>query len=78
MTLVVVARARFEQAQKDAKATVDEQRAAFGRTIKVVRDRDGVAQEAIAEALSLTREQVRRYERYYEDWSAKHGREPAG
>ena len=77
MTLVVAARERLTQAEKDAKSLIDEARAAFGLSIVTARKRDGLEQAAIAKQLKLTREQVRRYERYYDDWKAKHGREPA-
>lgn len=77
MTVVLAARERLHQAEKDAKSLIDEARAAFGLSIVTVRRRDGLEQRAIAEQLNLTREQVRRYERYYEDWREKNGREPA-
>lgn len=76
MTLVLEARTQFEKAQQDARDAIDKARATFGRAIKQARDRDNVPQEKIAKALDLTREQVRRYERYYEDWIEKHGTEP--
>jgi ribosome-binding protein aMBF1 (putative translation factor) len=73
MTVVLAAREAFEQAQKDAKASVDRARAGFGKTIKDARVRDGASQEAIRQALGLTREQVRRYERFYETWREANG-----
>lgn len=73
MTAVLDAREHFEQAQKDAKDAIDRARAGFGKSIKLARERDGVTQDQIAKALKLTREQVRRYERFYETWSAEHG-----
>jgi ribosome-binding protein aMBF1 (putative translation factor) len=76
MTAVLAARQRFERAQTQAKDQVDEARAAYGRSIKVTRRRDGKTQDEIAGSLKLTREQVRRYERYYEGWVKEHGREP--
>lgn len=76
MTLVLQARANFEKAQEDAKTSIDRARAQFGRSIKLARDRDGQRQDTIAKALGLTREQTRRYERYYTEWVEKHGAEP--
>lgn len=73
MTAVLAAREHFEQAQKDAKEAIDRARASFGRSIKLARHRDGASQDEIARTLKLTREQVRRYERFYEDWSERHG-----
>jgi DNA-binding XRE family transcriptional regulator len=73
VTVVVEAKQSFEQAKKDAKAAVDRARAEFGHTIKTARLRDQATQDALAKALGLTREQVRRYERYYEDWADKNG-----
>lgn len=76
MTLVLDAKAGFERAQGDAKSAIDEARAYYGLCIKTARDRDGSMQGAIAERLGLTREQVRRYQRFYEDWTAANKREP--
>lgn len=75
MTAVLDARKHFEQAQEDAKASVDRARAQFGKTIKDARraGAQAVTQDDIAKALELTREQVRRYERFYEQWAAEHG-----
>lgn len=74
MTHVVKARARFEKAQEAAKQLIDEARADFGLSIKEARDRDGVSQLEIAKGLGLTREQVRRYQRFYEDWASKNAK----
>jgi hypothetical protein len=76
MSPVLEARRRFEKAQDDARDAIDEARAAFGLSIKTARNEQRVEQIAIANALGLTREQTRKYERYYEDWREKHGREP--
>lgn len=76
MTIVLAARTRFEQAQEDARASIDRARAQYGRVIKSTRDDSGFTQEAIAKTLGLSREQVRRYERYYEEWVERHGTEP--
>lgn len=73
MTAVLAAREEFEQAQKDAKEAIDRARAGFGRSIKLARNRDGKSQDEIAKALKLTREQVRRYERFYETWRETNG-----
>lgn len=76
MTVVVDAREDFKQAQQEAKTSIDRARAKFGKSIKEARVQDGIQQDAIAKALKLTREQIRRYERYYEDWIERHGTEP--
>lgn len=76
MTIVLAARTRFEQAQEDAKVSIDRARAQYGRVIKATREDAGFTQDAIAKTLNLSREQVRRYERYYEEWVEKHGTEP--
>lgn len=78
MSPVLEARDRFEQAQKHARDAIDEARAALGLSIKTARNRNNLNQADIAKALKLTREQTRKYERYYEDWVEKHHREPAG
>lgn len=70
---VVEARDRFNQAKEDAKSAIDRARAEYGHSIKAARTRDGRTQDEIAKALGLTREQVRRYERYYEEWVEKNG-----
>lgn len=73
MTAVVTAREQFEQAQEQARTSIDRARAKFGKSIKDARVKDGVRQDTIAKTLDLTREQIRRYERYYEDWVERHG-----
>lgn len=73
MTAVLDAREHFEQTQKDAKSSIDRARASFGKSIKLARERDGATQDGIAKTLKLTREQVRRYERFYETWREKNG-----
>ncbi|GAA3958257.1 hypothetical protein GCM10023085_45880 [Actinomadura viridis] len=73
MTAVLAAREHFQQAQKDAKRAVDRARAAFGKSIKEAREPGGATQERIRAELKLTREQVRRYERFYEQWREKNG-----
>lgn len=78
MSPVLEARERFEQAQMHARDAIDEARAALGLSIKTARNRNNVHQADIAKALKLTREQTRKYERYYEDWVEKNHREPAG
>lgn len=77
MSPVLEARQRFEKAQNDARDAIDEARAAFGLSIKTARNKNNVKQDTIAKALGLTREQTRKYERYYEEWREKNGREPA-
>ena len=78
MTLVTAARKDFEQAQEDAKKLIDRARAKYGRSIKEARDRDHLTQDAISDALGLSRESVRRYERYYDEWVEKHGADSLG
>lgn len=73
MTAVLDARKQFEQAQEAAKDAIDRARAGFGKSIKLARDRDGATQDQIAKTLKLTREQVRRYERFYETWRDTNG-----
>lgn len=73
MTAVLAAREKFKQAQEDAKGAIDRARAGFGKSIKLARERDGATQDQIAKTLGLTREQVRRYERFYETWREKNG-----
>jgi DNA-binding XRE family transcriptional regulator len=76
MSPVLEARQHFEQAQNNARDAIDEARASFGLSIKTARDEHGIEQAAIAKTLGLTREQIRKYERYYEDWREKKHREP--
>ena len=73
MTAVLAARKQFEQAQEEAKDAIDRARASFGKSIKLARNRDGATQDQIAKTLKLTREQVRRYERFYETWRDTNG-----
>lgn len=73
MSAVLAAREHFQQAQQDAKEAIDRARAGFGKSIKLARDRDGATQDQIAKTLKLTREQVRRYERFYETWRETNG-----
>ena len=61
MTTVVAARNEYVA----ARARVRETRLALGRVILEARAQ-GVQQEAIAQELKLTREQVRRYQAEYE------------
>lgn len=63
MADVVAARDAYVAARKE----VAERRLALGRAILDAR-RQGKRQEAIAKALSLTREQIRRYQAGYEKW----------
>lgn len=77
MSPVLEARQRFEKAQSSARNAIDEARAAFGLSIKTARNSNNVKQDAIAKALGLTREQTRKYERYYEEWVEKNHREPS-
>jgi hypothetical protein len=76
MTAVLAAREQFAKAQTDAKDAIDRARAGFGKSIKLARVRDNLTQDDIRKALKLTREQVRRYERFYEDWVERNGAEP--
>jgi hypothetical protein len=66
MSDVVEARKDYEQAQVDARALVERARLNLGKTVYEAR-RQGVSQDAIAKELELTREQVRRFQREYED-----------
>lgn len=61
MSEVVAARKRYEQAQIDARKIVEDARLELGRAIRAARKQD-VQQGDIADALSLTREQVRRFQ----------------
>ncbi|MCW2898783.1 MAG: hypothetical protein JWO67_1048 [Streptosporangiaceae bacterium] len=76
MTVVLAARDRFDEAQKNAREAIDRERALYGRSIKHTRVQLRQTQDAIAKTLCLSREQVRRYERYYEDWVERNGTEP--
>lgn len=66
MADVVTARRAYKQAQDDARALVERARLDLGKAIHDARKRD-VSQDAIAKELHLTREQVRRFQREYED-----------
>jgi hypothetical protein len=66
MADVVAARKAYEQAQTDARALIERARLHLGRTIADARRQD-VSQDTIAKALKLTREQVRRFQREYEN-----------
>jgi hypothetical protein len=63
---VVTARRAYEQAQKDARALVERARLDLGKAIRDARA-NNVDQGAIAKELGLTREQVRRFQRMYEE-----------
>jgi hypothetical protein len=63
---VVTARRAYVQAQVDARALVERARLNLGKAIHDARRRD-VSQDAIAKELRLTREQVRRFQRMYEE-----------
>ncbi|GAA2861257.1 hypothetical protein GCM10020220_057970 [Nonomuraea rubra] len=63
---VVAARKAYEKAQDDARELVRQARIDLGRTIAEAR-RQSITQDAIAETLELTREQVRRFQREYEN-----------
>ena len=63
---VVAARKAYEQAQEDARALIERARLDLGRAIADAR-RQEVSQDAIAKELKLTREQVRRFQREYEN-----------
>lgn len=63
---VVAARKAYEQAQEDARALIERARLDLGRAIADARSQD-VSQDAIAKELKLTREQVRRFQREYEN-----------
>ncbi len=62
---VVDARRAYEQAQVDARTLVERARRGLGKAIHDAR-RQNVSQDAIAKELGLTREQVRRFQREYE------------
>jgi hypothetical protein len=66
MSEVIAARKAYEQAQKDARALIEHARLNLGRAIQRTRQRE-VKQKAIGEELSLTREQLRRFQQEYED-----------
>lgn len=66
MAEIRAARAAYEQAQEDARALVARARLDLGRTIYEAR-REGTSQEAIAKDLDLGREQVRKFQREFED-----------
>lgn len=65
MADVVTARRAYEQAQVDARSLVERARLNLGKAILDARAQN-VSQEAIAKELKLTREQVRRFQRMYE------------
>lgn len=66
MSEVVAAREAYERVQPDARRLIAHVRLNLGRAIRDARDK-GVSQDAIAKELGLTREQVRRFQREYED-----------
>lgn len=63
---VVAARKAYEKAQEDARELVRRARLDLGRAIRDAR-RQEVSQDAIVKELGLTREQVRRFQREYEN-----------
>lgn len=63
---VLTARRAYEQAQDDARALVERARLNLGKAIRDARAQN-VSQDAIARELKLTREQVRRFQRMYEE-----------
>lgn len=63
---VVAARKAYEKAQEDARELVRSARLDLGRAIRDAR-RQEVSQDAIVKELGLTREQVRRFQREYEN-----------
>ncbi|MEU6709943.1 hypothetical protein ABZ897_00575 [Nonomuraea sp. NPDC046802] len=63
---VVAARKAYEQAQIDARELVKRARLDLGRAIRDAR-RQEISQDAIVKELGLTREQVRRFQREFED-----------
>ncbi|HEY9439667.1 MAG TPA: hypothetical protein VIS29_13675 [Streptomyces sp.] len=63
---VIAARKAYEQAQDDARELVRRARLDLGRAIREARRQD-ISQLAIVEQLGLTREQVRRFQREYEE-----------
>lgn len=65
MADVVAARQAYKQAQDDARALIERARLDLGKAIADAR-RQEVSQDAIANELKLTREQVRRFQREYE------------
>lgn len=77
MTDVLEARAAYNQARADARAMVDVARALLGRSIVQAR-RQGRTQSQVMAAMNLSREQVRAFEKAYQDWLKDHnGQEPA-
>lgn len=69
MADVVAARKAYKQAQDDARALIERARLDLGKAIADARRQD-VSQDAIANELKLTREQVRRFQREYESRAA--------
>ena len=63
---VIAARKAYEQAQDDARELVRRARLDLGRAGVDARRQD-ISQLAIVEQLGLTREQVRRFQREYEE-----------
>lgn len=63
---VVAARKAYEQAQVEARELVKRARLDLGRAIRDARRQD-ISQDAIVKELGLTREQVRRFQREFED-----------
>ncbi|WP_125633576.1 hypothetical protein [Nonomuraea sp. WAC 01424] len=70
MGYVVAARKAYEKAQIDARELVKRARLDLGRAIRDARRQD-ISQDAIVRELGLTREQVRRFQREFEDASLR-------
>lgn len=72
MADVVAARRAYEQAQKEARELVRRARLDLGRAIADARGQN-IPQDAIVKTLGLTREQVRRFQREFEDSTPRDG-----
>ncbi|MDL4812741.1 helix-turn-helix domain-containing protein [Actinomadura opuntiae] len=66
MVDVKSARKAYEEAQDEARLVIQRARHRLGEAIRNAR-LENVPQETIAKELGLTREQVRRFQRDYED-----------
>lgn len=75
MPEVKTARDAYKQADLDALKMRFRARARLGKAIAAEREK-GATQPAIAEALEVTVEQVRRYESAYRSWLKEYGAEP--
>jgi hypothetical protein len=71
MTEVLEARKAYEQVRAENKARADRARARLGLSIRQARAAGRSQTEAMA-TLGLSREQVRAFERAYQDWLRDH------